>query len=271
MRIALLADMHGNPLALDAVLKDIQRRGGVEGYWILGDLCSSGFDPVGVLERLAALPNARFVRGNADYYITSDELPPPTIEQATENPAHIPRLVELVGSFGWVRGYVEGRGWLDWLAALPEDLRLTLPDGTRVLLVHCSPGILEGTGLHPGLSDAEIAALIDNAAADLICVAHFHMTMHRRVNGVELVNPGCVSNPIGRRDMRPAYAILEASATGHAFHFHRVDFDWRAAIEALERSGSPGAGYVLRFYHGQARAEWMERWDGSRHYPPVTD
>jgi len=37
MRIALLADIHGNSLALEAVLKDIETRGGVDGYWILGD------------------------------------------------------------------------------------------------------------------------------------------------------------------------------------------------------------------------------------------
>ena len=61
-RIALLADIHGNSLALDAVLAHIQAQGGVDDYWVLGDLCAIGYDPVGVLERLSALPNAIFIR-----------------------------------------------------------------------------------------------------------------------------------------------------------------------------------------------------------------
>ena len=46
-------------------------QGGVDGYWVLGDLCAIGYDPAGVLDRLAALPNALFVRGNADRYVVS--------------------------------------------------------------------------------------------------------------------------------------------------------------------------------------------------------
>jgi hypothetical protein len=40
MRIALLSDIHGNPLALDAVLADIEAPGGVDMYWVLGDFSS---------------------------------------------------------------------------------------------------------------------------------------------------------------------------------------------------------------------------------------
>jgi predicted phosphodiesterase len=42
MRIALLSDIHGNPVALDAVLADIEAQGGVDTYWILGDFSAMG-------------------------------------------------------------------------------------------------------------------------------------------------------------------------------------------------------------------------------------
>lgn len=61
MRTAILADTHGNSFALDAVLADIQQRGGVDGYWILGDLASIGVDPAGVLERWAAQQNPALI------------------------------------------------------------------------------------------------------------------------------------------------------------------------------------------------------------------
>lgn len=38
MRLAILSAIHGNSLALDAVLADIHAQGGVDGYWVLGDL-----------------------------------------------------------------------------------------------------------------------------------------------------------------------------------------------------------------------------------------
>ena len=45
MRLALLSDVHGNPIALDAVLKDIAAQGGADRYWVLGDLVAIGYDP----------------------------------------------------------------------------------------------------------------------------------------------------------------------------------------------------------------------------------
>lgn len=56
MRIALFSDIYGNAIALDAVLAAIARQGGVDEYWVLGDLVAVGPQPIQVLERLTALP-----------------------------------------------------------------------------------------------------------------------------------------------------------------------------------------------------------------------
>ncbi len=42
MRLAILSDIHGNLVALDPILADIQAQGGVDEYWILGDLVAIG-------------------------------------------------------------------------------------------------------------------------------------------------------------------------------------------------------------------------------------
>ena len=44
MHLPLISDMHGNPLALDAVLADIAAQGGVDETWVLGDLAALGYD-----------------------------------------------------------------------------------------------------------------------------------------------------------------------------------------------------------------------------------
>lgn len=82
MRLALLSDIHGNSIALDAVLADIQKQGSVDGHWILGDFSALGHGPVDVLERVTALPNVSFTRGNTDRYIITGERPGPTLEEA---------------------------------------------------------------------------------------------------------------------------------------------------------------------------------------------
>ena len=75
MRLAILSDIHGNPLALDAVLTDIRSQGEVDAYWVLGDFAALGYDPVTPLEKVTALSHASFTRGNTDRYVVTEDLP----------------------------------------------------------------------------------------------------------------------------------------------------------------------------------------------------
>ena len=54
MRVALFSGIHGNITALNAVLADIEAPGGVDKYWILGDLAALGPSPVAVVERASS-------------------------------------------------------------------------------------------------------------------------------------------------------------------------------------------------------------------------
>ena len=52
--VALISDVHGNTVALEAVLDDISRRE-VDRVICLGDLAANGPDPAGAVERIAGL------------------------------------------------------------------------------------------------------------------------------------------------------------------------------------------------------------------------
>ena len=147
MKIVLLSDIHGNSIALDAVLADVAAQGGVDAYWILGDLAALGHDPVGAMERLARLPNARFVRGNTDRYLFAGDRPAPSLAEVQADPTRLPVLVEVEGTMAWTQGALTAGGWVEWLAQLPLEIEESLPDGTRVLGVHASPGRDDGMGL----------------------------------------------------------------------------------------------------------------------------
>jgi predicted phosphodiesterase len=70
MRVAVLADVHGNRLALDAILINLERRGGAEHIVNFGDCVSGPLWPGETMERLAAL-NALTTRGNHDRQVAT--------------------------------------------------------------------------------------------------------------------------------------------------------------------------------------------------------
>jgi predicted phosphodiesterase len=251
MRIAILSDIHGNPIALDAVLADVQRQGPIDEYWILGDLVAIGYDPVTVLERVTKLPRVRFTRGNTDRYVVSDELPI-SIEQiqAQSRLELLPKLLSTVKSFAWTKGYLTATGWLDWLGRLPLEQRLTLPDGTRLLGVHAAPGTDDGPGIHPRLSEAELEALVKDCNADLICVGHTHIPLDRTVSGFRVVNLGSVSNPV-TPELVASYAIVKANNSGYQLQLRRVPYDREAVMEAIRRARHPASDYLLGFMRGE--------------------
>jgi hypothetical protein len=172
MRVALLADIHGNDTALKVVLEDIEAQGGVNAYWILGDLVALGPHPVQVLQILSVLPDTRFIRGNTDRYVVSGDRPSPSIEDAKRNSELMGALVEVANTFAWTQGMITAGGWLPWLQELPIDTRISLPNGTRFLGVQASPGRDDGSGIAPHMNSAEIASLLRDCDAELVCVGH---------------------------------------------------------------------------------------------------
>ena len=68
MKIAILSDIHANLAAFDAVLRDIDKKGGVDQYWNLGDITDYGPDPHECLQKVRQL-EAVSVIGNHDYAV----------------------------------------------------------------------------------------------------------------------------------------------------------------------------------------------------------
>jgi predicted phosphodiesterase len=258
MRIALLSDIHGNSIALNAVLADIETQGGVDTFWILGDFSALGYDPVGVLERVTTLPNVFFLRGNHDRYTVTGERPGPTLEQAQTNPKLVPLLLAMGTNLAWTQGHILASGWWNWFEQLPLELRLTLPDGTRLLGVHAAPGLDDGIGITPLLSDDELRGLLAPAGADLVIVGHTHVPLDRTIDHVRVFNLGSISNPMRPR-VAASYAILEANESGHNLQLRYVDYDRQAAIGELQRVKHPTVDFLTKFIQGEITPPWAPR------------
>jgi len=249
MRLAILSDIHGNPLALDAVLADIQSQGEVDAYWVLGDFAALGYDPVTPLEQVTALSHASFTRGNTDRYVVTQDLPVQP-EKALQDSALLPEVIEATRSFSWTRGYVSAAGWLDWLMNLPLEVRLTLPDGTRLLGVHASPGRDDGPGIQPKHSDDQLEQRLAGCEADLVIVGHTHVPLDRQVGRIHVINLGSISNPV-TLGLQATYVLLDANEHGYSVQLRRVDYDREAVIKAIERSRHPTPSFLIGFMRGE--------------------
>jgi len=114
MRVAVLSDVHGNALALDAVLADIAIQG-VDATLCLGDHVSGPMDPAGVAERLMAL-DGPIIAGNHDRWVVE----PRAGGQRTVDHFAASRL---------------SPSQRDWLAALPPTAVLD----EEIFLCHGTP------------------------------------------------------------------------------------------------------------------------------------
>ena len=259
MRIAILSDIHGNCVALDAVLADIASddQEAVDGYWILGDLAAAGAQPLEVMQRVLSLANARFVRGNSERYLTTGARPLVTPVEELTNLSLLPGYVGVLESFAWTAGAMAAGGHIPFMLDLPLELRLTLSDESRVLLVHASPGRDDGDGFVPWYNDGEMSERLKGCEAELVCVGHTHWPQNFHLNGVHVVNPGSVGNPL-IPSLRATYAILESDGNGYRVEHRAVEYDRGLAEQKAWEVQHPQAEFIVSFLRGKRARSWDE-------------
>ncbi len=182
--VALLSDIHGNRLALEAVLADATRRG-ITRFYCLGDLVGYGPDPNGVIDliRDRGIPT---ILGNYDdgvgrqtgdcgcYYST---------QQAAKLGA---------ASYAFTSAIVTPDR-KEFLRGLPRERRIEVGT-TRVHLVHGSPRRIN----EYLLEDRDERTFVRLAAAeegDALAFGHTHEQWHREYAGVLFVAVGSVGKP----------------------------------------------------------------------------
>jgi predicted phosphodiesterase len=231
IRIAVIADIHGNLPALEAVAADFGRRG-VTRVANLGDHASG---PLWPEETVTFLMQQSWVHiaGNCDRRLVSQ---PPWEHGASER-------------FAFERLTSEHK---EWLASLPA----TAIESDDVLAFHGTPTddetyLLElVTGGAARLAPpSTVNRRLGAAARAVNLCAHSHSPRIVRVDGRLIVNPGSVGLPAyvhdvpeqhvmetGAPDAR--YAILEQSASGDWLaELVAVPYNHRVAADAARRNG----------------------------------
>ena len=208
MRLGVVSDVHGNDVALRAVLADAAGCQ-IDRWWVLGDLVLAGPRPAEALELLKSLPGVEMLRGNTDRYVLTGEQPAPhaTAADAARRVDLVERYGLMAAGIGWTRGVLSQAGLLGTLTDLPGQLRMGRPDGTRVLGVHASPAADSGPGIDPDVPDGELGRVLAGCDADVIIGGHTHRATDRVVNGIRVLNPG--STGIPHRPGQAGWLLLE--------------------------------------------------------------
>jgi predicted phosphodiesterase len=204
--LAILYDIHGNTEALDAVLAHTEALG-ADRYLLGGDYGTPSPAPHETLERLRALPNATWIRGNGERWLRE----PPDIPEVREAYERVPGTISV--------------DEIEWLYELPERVEL---DGN--LYVHGSP-LSDVDSFAPEPQDGE-ERMLTGVRDRTIVFGHSHQQFRRPgPNGTDLVNPGSVGMPLDR-DVRAAWATWDGD-----FEFRRTEYDVERAAAAYRALG----------------------------------
>jgi predicted phosphodiesterase len=221
MRIAILADIHGNQLALDAVLADLKQQPTVDLIVVAGDLCLNGPRPREVLDTIRAL-GCPVLQGNVDVDVI-------------ENSAKGEKKRAIIR---WTREQI-GPSGIDYLASLPFSYRVANPAGTDLLCVHANPLNLTDA-LGPDTDESELQRLLGGLTPGIGALAfgHVHIAYTRRWRNLLLIDAGsCGLSRDG--DTRASYAILTWQDGGwHAEH-RRVPYDLYQVFQQFKTCGMP--------------------------------
>jgi predicted phosphodiesterase len=249
MRLGVVADIHGNELALRAVLQDAQQLA-VDRWWALGDLVLFGPRPAEVLDVLSGLPGISMLRGNTDRYVLTGEQPSPhaTVADAAKSLDLVQRYAAMAAGIGWTRGVLDQAGVLGAIATLPTQLRIQLPSGPTVLGVHASPEADDGPGIDPAIPDERLRSLLADCAADIVIGGHTHQVADRFVGQIRALNPGSAGLP--RLPGIANWLLLEDDGDGVVVTQRAVPFDATAVVDDLRSRRHPNAEFVASLLTG---------------------
>jgi len=226
MRVAIVSDIHGNPIALEAVIADLR----VQAPDLVlhgGDLVSGGSGPDEVVDRVQDLGWSGVV-GNSDELMFR-------VEALDEFAAPYPNLSAMWGAIremGARDRDLLGPERIDWLSRLPMSV---VQDSFA--LVHASPQSC-WLSPQPQAADAALVAAYRSLQRPLVVFGHIHVPFVRMLKGITVVNTGAVSLSCDG-DQRASYLLID---DGTAV-IRRVEYDVEREIREL--TGTPHADWTI--------------------------
>ncbi|MBE9524267.1 MAG: metallophosphoesterase family protein [Chloroflexi bacterium] len=239
MKIAVLADIHANYPALQAVSDHIEQWR-PDFVYVAGDIVNRGprsLDCLRFVQNKQQSKDWRIIRGNHENYV---------IDRAAPDAPQSGPQFELFRPVHF--SYQQLNEDVSYLKTLPEILSLTLPDANEFRVVHAS---MQGNriGIYPEMDDAALRKRIMPAPTILV-VGHTHRPLIRKIDKTLVVNTGAAGLPFDQ-DTRASYAQLTLHNGIWQAEIARIYYDIEAAKRDFHETGflehgGPLARLILR-------------------------
>jgi predicted phosphodiesterase len=247
MRIAIISDIHGNCIALDAVLADLDSASFDE-MVCLGDAIQGGPQPAEVVARLRELA-CPVVMGNADAWLLTGE------ETGSEpiTPERLKKIGE-IREWSLTKLSEEDKAFI---AAFQPTVEIPLDSNRNLLCFHGTPTSFDDIIL-PTTSEEDFNSFLAAYLPHILTGGHTHMQQLRRIGASDsfFFNPGSVgfgyshNQPEGTFRANPwtEYAVLSVNKGRVTLEFRQVPFGVNKLIEVYKTSGRPYTDEAVEQY-----------------------
>lgn len=217
MKLALLGDIHGNHLALQAVLAAASSSG-VEKLLITGDLVGYYYAPFKVMEMLQSW-DRKMVRGNHEDMLNN----------VRSDSAFLAQFGARYGT--GLRTAIEqlDTQQLDELCSLPHPLEMIIA-GCKILLCHGAPWDVNQY-VYPDAAPKMLKRCAKQDF-DLVVMGHTHYPMQHKIGKTLVVNPGSVGQP---RNHHPGAHWALFDTVSRSLEFHQESYDFSMLVGECRR------------------------------------
>lgn len=239
LTVAVLADVHGNYLALEACL-DFVRGHRIKDCIFLGDYITDHAYPQRVMDLLYEAEsryNCLFIRGNREEYMISYRQ-----NGGREADGSVWKDGSCQGALLYCYENLTDKD-IDWFESLPVFSVMEIEGTPPIACCHGSPEMAKAQIFSPGALEC-----LENVPQRILLKGHNHRPFSFWYRGIRVICAGSVGNPIYCRSRPGAVEITPLAKVSQMLLMHYEDgrwrpeyvavpYDWEQTIKNLELSG----------------------------------
>jgi len=238
MKVGIFSDIHGNCVALEAILRHLDRER-VDLVVCLGDIAGNGPQPRDAIARVRAL-GCPVVMGNGEAQLLRPVL-------AKDGGESMRRSYEI---YRWGAAQLSNAERA-FIGGFPPTTTVPLGNAATLLCCHGSPRSYY-EGIRGETPEREMDEMLTGVVATVVACGHTHRPFVRRHRGLLVINPGTVGAAMvvaadGSRQLAPwgEYAVVTWDDGVIGIDCRRVPIDLAAVRVTTIASGMPHARWWL--------------------------
>ncbi len=252
MKLAVLSDIHGHLIALEAALADLDSVSDVEMIWVLGDLAALGPRPAECIQRVRDLieqhgkEKCKVIGGNTDrYLVTGERFPAPAAKDEEHFKKQSANLITVSQLHDWNLQQIGWEAYEFLSKIIGRETSLHAKGYGHVIGYHAIPGDDESMALKPDSPDEEATDALLDREGRLGIGGHTHLQMDRSLGRWRAVNVGSVgiSFDMPGKAQWGLFTFEEGEVT---VDLRAVPYDPVSAIDDAKLAGHPDVAWWIK-------------------------